>query len=779
MKSLIIILNLCLLIVSSAGSQTVISGVVTDRDSHQPLPAANIQISGTYRGTITNQDGFFTITIPDQPSVLLVSYIGFESKEVRVGPEDAGRQIDIGLNPVILEGETITIIAEDPGMRIMREVIKRKLIWRKALNTYRAKAYSRIVLENDSGIVSLAESTSELFWDRERGTREVIKTKDQSSNLDKRYNLAFASQFPNFYDDDISISGYTIVGPTHPDAFDYYTFKLLRTSRIDQNKVYHIEVIPDTRLQPTFEGTVAVLDSAFALLEAELIPNETVRFPVPIQTWSIYYTQQFRNYGREFWLPVDLRMDGSLKIGFPGLQFPNIIFKRIASLDDYDVNIDLPDSLYQSDDRISVDSIALAENKHIRAIPLSRKEDKAYNELDSTMTMEKAFKPSGFLASMLEFSEESERDTSGRSFFSYLEPSLWYNRADGLYAGINIDEPLPWHFSIRLGGGYHTGHQKGGYHIRLRYSSEGDTRWHFDAAYSIGSELRYPSFTYSRLLASSLPLFALDDYFDYYWNKALRLESSVRIRALRSSVSVSYYQQEHSPVEKNTDFNIIGSGFKQRPNPAIETGSLRAIGLKMSYGQSFVPLGIVGQKLVNFYIDHCIGGSFDYTTYRMEAVWRVNTFLTRRLMPNALDIMILAGTNTGNVPIQKFGALDAAFYQFGPFGTFRSLYGRPYEGEKYAALFWEHNFRTVPFELIGFDFLVEHGIGLIVYGAHGRTWISQSRQQQLIHDYIYTDQVHHEAGLSINGILGMARLDFTQRIDKPAFYVGFGLTRFF
>ena len=76
---------------------------------------------------------------------------------------------------------------------------------------------------------------------------------------------------------------------------------------------------------------------------------------------------------------------------------------------------------------------------------------------------------------------------------------------------------------------------------------------------------------------------------------------------------------------------------------------------------------------------------------------------------------------------------------------------------------------------IPFRIIYESSTGTVyfqIYSTFRREFITY-------HDYIYTDQVHHEAGLSINGILGMARLDFTQRIDKPALYVGFGLTRFF
>ncbi len=761
-------------------AETIISGLVLDANTKQPLPAANIQISGTYKGTISNVDGFFVITIDESSAILTTSYIGYKSKSTNVSFRDLGREIKILLEPIIFEGETITVIAEDPGMQIMREVIKRKKIWREKLTTYQAKAYSRVVIENDSGIVSLAESTSETFWDKEKGNREVIKSKEQSSNLQEEYNIAFASYIPNLYDDDISIAGYQMIGPTHPDAMDYYRFKLTDITRMDNKRVFLIEVIPDSKLQPIFEGKVAVLDSAYALLEAELIPYENVRFPIPIQSWDIYYIQQFRNYGREFWLPVDLRMTGSIKIGMPGLEFPKIKYQRIASLSDYQVNIELPDSLYKQEDFLSVDSVSLAENKHIRAIPLSTQEDKAYEELDSTMTMQKAFKPTGFLARFVEMDDNSvEVGSDGRSVWSYFSPSVWYNRVDELNAGINIDEHLFGGFSVRLGAAYKTGLKRGGYHFRLRYNTGKSVRWRFDAAVSTLTELRYQSMSYSRLVASALPLFALDDYFDYYWNKGMRLEAAARFPELRSTLALKYHYQEHSSLNKTSDFNMIWSDFEQRENPAIQEGILRSVEVSYHYGRQFVPFGVVGQKRIYLSAEHTLSGNFDFTVLKLEADWRIPTFLKRRLLPNALDLHIQMGTSYGDLPIQRFGALDAAFYAFTPFATFRSLMGRPLEGEKYAALFWEHNFRTVPFELLGIDFLVDKSISLIVYGGHGRTWISDQRRDILTHDYIYEDRVRHELGASINGIFSLIRMDFTYRIDQPRFYVGVGMTRFF
>ncbi len=60
-----------------------ITGVVTDA-SGEAIIGANVVVKGTTNGTITDFDGKFTINAP-QGAVLVVSYIGYNSKEVSIG----------------------------------------------------------------------------------------------------------------------------------------------------------------------------------------------------------------------------------------------------------------------------------------------------------------------------------------------------------------------------------------------------------------------------------------------------------------------------------------------------------------------------------------------------------------------------------------------------------------------------------------------------------------------------------------------------------------------
>ena len=63
----------------------LMSGILSDSEGN-PLPGVNITIKGTAKGTITDMNGAYSLEAPIG-STLVISYIGFTSKEIIVGPE--------------------------------------------------------------------------------------------------------------------------------------------------------------------------------------------------------------------------------------------------------------------------------------------------------------------------------------------------------------------------------------------------------------------------------------------------------------------------------------------------------------------------------------------------------------------------------------------------------------------------------------------------------------------------------------------------------------------
>jgi TonB-linked SusC/RagA family outer membrane protein len=82
-KYLLMMLSFGLLSFAWAQERTI-TGKVTDAESGETIPGANIVEKGTSNGTITDFDGNYSISVGDG-ATLMVSFVGYESQEVNVG----------------------------------------------------------------------------------------------------------------------------------------------------------------------------------------------------------------------------------------------------------------------------------------------------------------------------------------------------------------------------------------------------------------------------------------------------------------------------------------------------------------------------------------------------------------------------------------------------------------------------------------------------------------------------------------------------------------------
>ncbi|PSL48014.1 TonB-linked SusC/RagA family outer membrane protein [Chitinophaga niastensis] len=83
-----------------------ITGKVTSNKGGQPLPGVTISIKGSSHGTVTNNDGNYTLTAPEN-STLVVTFIGFASQEV---PVNNRAVIDITMSETVNQVEEVVVV---------------------------------------------------------------------------------------------------------------------------------------------------------------------------------------------------------------------------------------------------------------------------------------------------------------------------------------------------------------------------------------------------------------------------------------------------------------------------------------------------------------------------------------------------------------------------------------------------------------------------------------------------------------------------------------------
>jgi outer membrane receptor protein involved in Fe transport len=103
-----------------AGTTGKISGTVTNAETGESLPGANVMIEGTTMGAATDANGFyFIINIPPGYYSVNATMIGYTpiSKALVQVVTDMTSKVEFGLSPTILEGEVVRVIAERPAIQ--------------------------------------------------------------------------------------------------------------------------------------------------------------------------------------------------------------------------------------------------------------------------------------------------------------------------------------------------------------------------------------------------------------------------------------------------------------------------------------------------------------------------------------------------------------------------------------------------------------------------------------------------------------------------------------
>jgi TonB-linked SusC/RagA family outer membrane protein len=86
MKKVLLGIVLSLLtIVSGLAQSKMITGRVTSAEEPEGIPGASVVLKGTTQGTITDLKGSYSISVPDNASILVFSFIGYLTKEMPIG----------------------------------------------------------------------------------------------------------------------------------------------------------------------------------------------------------------------------------------------------------------------------------------------------------------------------------------------------------------------------------------------------------------------------------------------------------------------------------------------------------------------------------------------------------------------------------------------------------------------------------------------------------------------------------------------------------------------
>jgi hypothetical protein len=605
-----------------------------------------------------------------------------------------------------------------------------------------------------------------------------------------------AGSIENLYADDVPLFGHELVGITHPDAVDRYAFTLDSVRARDGQRVYDIRVEPDRRTMVGFRGQISVLDSAYAVIDARLEPSRAVRFPPGLDLRDVEIRQQFAQFDGPFWLPVDYQARFELKVSLGALlEVPAIRLRQVSRLTGYAVNAATPDSLFDAGATVRVDSAAVARLDSLGAgslradttalegtVALSEDEQEAYATIDSTQTLDKAFEPTGPLASLAEAGDGAGGPSTPD--WLALTPQLWFNRVEGgrLGGGVGVDLGR-----LRLEGrsAYATAAPEPynwAYGASAELSLGADAAWTLAATYDREVRPRYTTNAFrddvsgwARFENTVIALTADGDNYDYYGTERWRGRLTRRIDALDVSVTLQVTGEDIDPVAKQTDYDLFASDERLRPNALVPEAQLRSVGGRVTWGDAPEPFSADPAYRVSLAAEHAdpdlLASDADFTRLSLAAQARLPTFFQRRLRPNTLAVHVEGGTFAGDaLPLVRSHVVGG--YDASGLSELKTLNERPYEGEQTLGVFWEHRFRTVPFEWLGLQGIADRGLGITLHGGHARSWFGDAREagfddpNRFLRD---SGGWHHEVGGALTGVAGFFAIRATARLDAPGF----------
>ncbi|MFZ6009153.1 MAG: TonB-dependent receptor plug domain-containing protein, partial [Bacteroidota bacterium] len=84
----------------------LVTGSITD-ETDNPLPGVNVLIKGSTKGTTADAEGKFSISVPDENAVLVISFIGYVTQEILVGNST---QIAVKLLPDVRQLNEVVVV---------------------------------------------------------------------------------------------------------------------------------------------------------------------------------------------------------------------------------------------------------------------------------------------------------------------------------------------------------------------------------------------------------------------------------------------------------------------------------------------------------------------------------------------------------------------------------------------------------------------------------------------------------------------------------------------
>ncbi len=420
--SFLCLLNLFCFIAFS--QHTDLTGIITDKQSDEPIPFASVFFKKDGRGVLTDSAGRFSLYkegIKADDS-LLISSVGYKTQAYIYSSlqDSVSLLIQLSVLPPPSKSEAIVRSKYNRALWFWHKVIdnKTKNDLRRFPN-YSYEVYNKLELDLDnvnkdklSNIpvlkklnfvlkyvdstsedkpylpVYLTETLSDFYKQRQPyRTREVIKA-TITNGLDNQSiirNLGNTYQNVNVYDNTIPVFDKYFTSPFSDNADAYYNFKLQDTQYLNKKRLVHFLFSPKRTGATFFSGDCWINDTSFAIQKITLRPSADANINF---ITGLTIIQEYRFIKDSIWFlskdkfVADISPLGKNKISFKGRKtttYQDVVINDQSVMDELAKSKPSEDIVLMPDVLNKPDSF-WQQNRHE---PLNHNEKTVYAVLDT------------------------------------------------------------------------------------------------------------------------------------------------------------------------------------------------------------------------------------------------------------------------------------------------------------------------------------------------------------------------------------------------------------
>lgn len=401
------------------GQVTKIMGIVTDAETKEPIPFANVYFYGTTIGVTSDFEGHFSIETKTPTDSLMASYIGYKTKSIRI-LKNRFQEVKFELTSVNLDLPEFVIVAgENPAEILLRKIIANKENNRsKEFEAYQYEVYNKIQVDAnnlserfqnrkilrpfnfvfqymDTSTVNgktylpifISESLSDFYFRKNpKSEKEVIKAA-KVSGIENQSILQFLGdmfQRYDFYDNYITIFQKNFVSPIAGFGINTYRYYLVDSTFIGNKWCYEIMFKPRRKQELTFTGHFWVHDTSFAIKSFEMRVAEDANINF---IDDLVLSQQFELIEGKYWMVVKDQGIGDFNIVDDTKRTLGFFGTKTTSYKDFIFNAPKENKFYSMPTNVVVDEKAYKKDEAFwdqnRHDSLSKDELAIYHMVDT------------------------------------------------------------------------------------------------------------------------------------------------------------------------------------------------------------------------------------------------------------------------------------------------------------------------------------------------------------------------------------------------------------